>query len=75
MNDKKRAAFEAVHIELTKATGQLKAVFRRTDKVLGVVEAMSSDYELCNDKCYQALVAAHFAAERAIEQIGNILNK
>lgn len=75
MNDKKRAAYEAAQTELKKSTGRLKAIFRRTDKVMGAVEELSSDYELCNDKCYQALVAAHFAAEHAIEQIGNILNK
>lgn len=42
---------------------------------LNECEAESSDYELCNDKMYQAAVGVWSAVNDAIERIGKILNK
>lgn len=42
---------------------------------LNECEMESSDYELCNDKMYQAAVGVWSAVNDAIERIGKILNK
>lgn len=41
---------------------------------LNECEVASDDYELLNDKLYQAAVGAWFAANEAIEKIGKTLN-
>lgn len=66
MDDKRQAALKAAEKELKNATGRLKAIFQSTGKVLDAVEALSNDYELCNDKTYRALVAVHFAVKHVI---------
>lgn len=42
---------------------------------LNECEVESDDYQLCNDKLYQAAVGVLFAVEEAIEKIGKTLNK
>ena len=46
-----------------------------TGTVLDQYEATHDDSECCNSKAYNALVAGHFALEKAIERINNQLNK
>lgn len=46
-----------------------------TGIVLDEFEATHNDYELCNSRQYNALVAGHFALKEALEKINNRLNK
>ena len=53
----------------------LERNFNDTGTVLDQYEVTHDDSECCNSKTYSALVAGHFALEKAIERINNQLNK
>lgn len=63
-----KRALRKLHTTLTKQGAELGLA-------LNQCEVESSDFELCNDKLYQASVGVWFALKDAIDKINNQLNK
>lgn len=61
-----------------KALRKLRTTLTKQGAELGLAlnecEEASDDFELCNDKLYEAAVGVWFAVNEAIERIGKTLN-
>lgn len=61
-----------------KALRKLRSTLTKQGAELGLAlnecEEASDDFELCNDKLYEAAVGVWFAVNETIEKIGKILN-
>lgn len=61
-----------------RAMRKLRATLTRQGTELGLAlnecEEASDDFELCNDKLYEAAVGVWFAVNETIEKIGKTLN-
>lgn len=62
-----RKALRKLRTTLTKQGAELGLALNECEKA-------SDDFELCNDKLYEAAVGVWFAVNEAIERIGKTLN-